>query len=966
MFASLGFKSDYSLLKSLIKISDLKNILNNSLISIGLIDDNLFGSMEFYKFCISNNIKPVIGLEININEQIIYLYAKDFKGYQNLLIINSIKQKRNVNISDIKLNSFNIKIVLPFESKELIKEFSENVYLSYRNEYEKKNELLLTEKIVFINKTITLKEEDLKYIKYLYLISSGKTILEDNLEINDNFSFEYYKNMSDFDKQTTIDFIKDINIEFDFTKKYIPVFNEKQNSKEYLYALCKMGLNKRLNNNVNKIYLDRLKKELEVIFQMKFEDYFLIVYDYVKYAKNNGILVGPGRGSAAGSLVSYCLGITEIDPIKYNLVFERFLNKDRVTMPDIDIDFEYTRRDEVIKYVKEKYHEDNVALIITFNNLKEKQVIRDVARTLNINIEIVDKLSNLIDIKKPYLKDNLKNKDFVNFIKFNKLEELLKISLKLEGLKRHISTHAAGVVISSQRLEKLIPLAFNNDIQMTGFTMNYLEELGLLKMDFLSLKNLTLINNIVKDIEKEKGIKISLNNIPLNDKDTLNLFYKADTLGIFQFESNGMKNFLNKLKVTSFNDLIAAIALFRPGPMENIDTFINRKHGKEKITYLTKELEEILKETYGIIIYQEQIIEILRKIGDYSFSKADNIRKAMSKKKIDIMEKEREIFIKSAIENGCQKNIAEKLYNLIIKFASYGFNKSHSVSYALVGYQMAYLKAHYKEIFIANLLNNVISSEIKTKEYLEEAKRLNIDIIKPDINISKNVYITKENKLILPLNIIKNIGDSAVIKILEEREKGKFLDYFDFIARCYGKSINKKTIESLILAGALDCFRINKNTMLNNLNKGIMFAELAQTVDSSLLEKPFIEEFSELDEVTINRSEKELFGFYLSNHPTIKYNQVGIIKVKDLKNNFDHFIKNIVLIESIRKIKTKNNEEMAFVKASDDTGVFEYVIFPKILKNYSNLKVGDICLIYGKVTKRFDKYQVNISNITIK
>ena len=482
MFIPLSIKTDYSLLKSLIKIKDFNDIKNKQFSGLGITDENLFGCMEFYKMCKANNLKPIIGLEVTVNKLPIYLYAKNYYGYQNLLILNTLKQQRDLSISDIKLNRTNILVVLPFQSKEFYSEIKEDVYISNKNEYEKKNSLIITDKIVFINDVKAFKNSDLKYLRYLYLIEAGKTINEDDFKIENDYSLEVYDTISNFDKKTTIDFADNINLEFNFNQKYIPLYDKKNNSKDLLFSLCKKGLQKRLNNNINDIYLNRLKKELKVIVEMGFIDYFLIVYDYVKYAKSNDILVGPGRGSAAGSLVSYCLGITEIDPIKYNLVFERFLNKERISMPDIDIDFEYTKRDQVIDYVKEKYGKENVGLIITFNNLKEKQVIRDVARVLNIDTKIVDELSNMINIKEKYLKNNLNNKKFVKYIKDNHLEKLFKIAMKLEGLKRHISTHAAGVVISSEKLDKIIPISLNNNTRMTGFTMDYLEEIGLLKI----------------------------------------------------------------------------------------------------------------------------------------------------------------------------------------------------------------------------------------------------------------------------------------------------------------------------------------------------------------------------------------------------------------------------------------------------------------------------------------------------
>ncbi|MBP5407614.1 MAG: DNA polymerase III subunit alpha, partial [Bacilli bacterium] len=553
---------------------------------------------------------------------------------------------------------------------------------------------------------------------------------------------------------STEEFAELIDLEIPKNNRYIPHYDNKiKDSFVYLSSLCKKGLSKRLNNEMPDEYKKRLIMELNVIKDMGFVDYFLIVYDYVKFAKTHNILVGPGRGSAAGSLVSYCLGITNIDPIKYDLLFERFLNPERITMPDIDIDFEYTKRNQVIDYVKERYGETNVANIMTFGTLGARQVIRDVGKCLEVDPALIDKLSNLLDPKQS-LKDNLSNKYVKELVENNSsIKKLYQVSYKLEGLKRHISTHAAGVVISSIPLDTVIPICKSEGDLLTGVTMEYLEELGLLKMDFLALRNLTIIQNVIELIEEETGKKINLAGIPLDDKQTINIFKHVDTEGIFQYESSGMKNFLAKLQPDNFNDLIAAVALFRPGPMQNIDTFIRRKQGKEKIIYPDDSLKEILKDTYGIMIYQEQIMQVLVKMANYSFAEADNIRRAMSKKKKEVMEKEREIFVSKAMKNGYTKEKCEEVYDLIVKFANYGFNKAHSVSYALIGYQMAYLKANYSVYFIANLLNMSIGSDVKTKEYLDEAKSKDIKVFKPNINVSTDSYLIKDNALLLPLNV---------------------------------------------------------------------------------------------------------------------------------------------------------------------------------------------------------------------
>jgi len=694
---------------------------------------------------------------------------------------------------------------------------------------------------------------------------------------------------------------------------------------------------------------------------MGFVDYFLIVYDYVLYAKKNNILVGPGRGSAAGSLVSYAIGITNIDPLKYNLLFERFLNPHRITMPDIDIDFEYNKRNLVISYVREKYGEFNVAPIITFGTLAAKQVIRDVGRSMDIDITLIDKLTSHIDAKSN-LKDNLHNKSVQKYINnYPELKMLYQISLKLEGLKRHISTHAAGVVISSVNLDEVIPICKNNEFIMTGVTMEYLENLGLLKMDFLALRNLTIIANVLDLIKENKNIKIDLNQISLNDTKVYQLFAKADTEGIFQYESSGMKNLLRKLKPTTFSDLVASVALFRPGPMNNIDSFVNRKLGREKITYLHPDLEPILKETYGIIVYQEQVMQILVKIGGYSYAEADNIRRAMSKKKEEIMREDKLHFIDQAVKLGYFKNIAEEIYNLILKFANYGFNKAHSVSYALIGYQMAYLKANYPLYFITNLLNMSIGSEIKTKEYIMEAKKKNIQILKPNINLSGNSYIIKENSLMLPLSSIKNLGTNATLAIvLERNQKGQFKDYLDFITRVYGKSVNKKTLVSLIEAGVLDIFKLTKKTMIDNLDIAINYASLVNDLDEAFCLPPTLLIKDEYSEEELRNMELASYGFYVTNHPVSRYNDKSLVKLENIKNYFDKYIKCVLLIDKIKIIKTKKGDNMAFLTASDESDSIDLVVFPQLFMTLNNLKVGDIIFIQGKVTKRFDNYQINV------
>lgn len=610
-----------------------------------------------------------------------------------------------------------------------------------------------------------------------------------------------------------------------------------------------------------------------------------------------------------------------------------------------------------------RYGEKKVANIMTYGTLGARQVIRDVGKCLNVNSSLIDRLSNLLDPKMS-LKENLGNRLVKDYVLSNSdLQNLYKVSYKLEGLKRHISTHAAGVVISSIELDEVIPVCINGGELLTGVTMEYLEDLGLLKMDFLALRNLTIIQNVLELIEKETGTKINLAEIPLDDKDTIQVFKNVDTEGVFQYESSGMKNFLSKLKADNFTDLVAAVALFRPGPMHNIDSFIRRKEGREEIVYPDDSLKEILQDTYGIMIYQEQIMQILVKMANYTFAEADNIRRAMSKKKHEVMEHEREVFVKRSIENGYTSEKANEVYDLIIKFADYGFNKAHSVSYALIGYQMAYLKAKYPVFFVANLLNMSIGSDIKTKEYIDEAKKKDILIFKPNINVSKDEYVIKNNALLLPLNAIHNVGGAAVSDILQVRESmGRFTDFYNFVARTYGKSVNRKTIESLIDADCFRDFEENHKTLMRNIDSALDYAVLCNDLDESFVMKPNLEVCEEYSDNELMSRELNTFGYFVTNHPASKYTD-GIMKIKDIRNFFDKYVECVVIINSVRKIKTKKAEDMGFIMGSDETDTCDFIIFPKNNKYLVELRKDDLVRIKGQVTRRADKYQIVVMRI---
>lgn len=966
-YVPLQVKTSYSLLSSLNNIEKLVSLAKNlGYTSLAITDSNMFGAIEFYKCCLKHQIKPIIGLELTISDSIIILYAKNELGYKTLIKLSTLASERNLKIDDLQ-DFVNVVLVMPFQSfNEKIFNIFENKYIGYSNQSEKE---CIKHPKVFISNVLYLNKNDYQYLDYLYMIRDGKVLGEFELNTYKGhhlLSKEEIIKIADEEDIQNSKHISDIcNVEIKYTKNLQPIYKEGIDEFQYLTNLCQKGLNKRLNNNIEKKYQDRLDYELSVINKMGFCNYFLVVYDYVKYAKKNNILVGPGRGSAPGSLVAYTLGITEIDPIKYNLLFERFLNPERVTMPDIDIDFDSNKRELVVNYVIEKYGIKNVAGIITFNTLASKQVIKDVGRVLNIPLKLTDAISKLItdkDLITSY-NNNSKLKSLIN--SSEELKKLYDISLHLEGLPRHVSIHAAGIVISNRHLDEVIPL-YKNDIGIytTAYSMNYLEELGLLKMDFLGISNLTIIDEIITNIKNNEQINISFNNIPLDDTKTMEIFKKADTDGIFQFESPGMKNFLKKLNPNSLDDLIAAIALYRPGPMDNIDSYIKRKSGKEPISYLDKSLEPILKSTYGIIIYQEQIMQIANVLAGYSLGEADILRRAMSKKKLDILQNEKEKFIKRSIEKGHGEESATKIFELILKFAGYGFNLSHSVSYAIVAYKMAFLKRHFCHYFMLSLLNNAIGSDAKTQIYISEAKHKKITITPPDINISTYKYIIKNKQIICPFSIIHNIGYSVSHAIIKEREKGPFKDFLDFVTRCYSGTINKKIITSLINAGVFSSFNINKKTLNENLDNIINYAELTKDIGLIEIEKPTIIQYQEYDKETLTNLELSSFSFYLSNHPVSEYRQNESLTTINIEDKFNQKINIILYVEKIKEVLTKKNDVMAFVIASDEFKSISLTLFPTIYQENKDLKYGDIISVIGRVEKRFDEYQIVVNSIT--
>ena len=965
MYTPLYIKSNYSFFSSLVKIENLieecvaKNIKN-----IALCDDNMIATMYFYKLCKSKNIKPIIGLEVTYSDYKILLYAKNYEGYQNLLKIITIGN--TINIDTFSLYKDNLIVILPYDSLPIFKDFdniTNSIYLGFSNKNEEYELLKFSSRLVFLNKVLYLNKKESEYFKYSIMLKEKKNILDDiSFSDNNNYllSNDEVLSLSSNNGIDSTNFIANLcNVDFPSYSNLLPVYNNnlKISSEDYLTKLSIQGITIRLNNEVNEVYKKRLLYELDVIKKMGFANYFLIVYDYVKYAKKSGILVGPGRGSAGGSLVAYALGIIDVDPIKYDLLFERFLNPGRITMPDIDMDFPDIYRDRVIDYVKEKYGEKNVAGIVAIGTLKAKAVLDDVAKILKISQDKVDMLKKFISLNSKLLEVYNTNLEFKNIIDNDeRLNLLFKISLYFEGFPKNITTHASGIIISSVQLDSIIPLIKQDNMYISSYEMGFLEELGLLKMDFLGNRNLTIIMDIIENIKKYENRNIDFLNIPLDDSKTLKLFYDVDTNGIFQFESDTMKNLLRRLKVTSFDDIVAADALVRPGP--DTDSYIERKNNNIEVKYINDYIKKILSPTYGVLVYQEQIILLANVMAGFSLSEADILRRAMGKKKKDILKVQEESFIKGALKNGYDYNTAKKYYDDILAFAQYGFNKSHAVAYSIIAYKMGYLKIHFPKYFYLSLLSMIIGSEYKTSVIIREARQKGVNFFLPDINKSTEKYEIVEDGILFPISNIRSVGINTAREIVKIRENKPFKNIFVCLTKLVEIGINNKLIETFIYASMFSSFGYNKNTLITNLDNLLTYAFIAKGLDDDEIEHPTIEIKEEFSRDVLMSKEKELFGFYLSYHPVTKYKDTyKVINLNDLKIYYNKVVDTIVLVEKIKLHTDKNNNKMAFISGSDEIASCDYIIFSEVFNTISNVKKGDILLVRGRVDKK-ENFQI--------
>lgn len=831
--------------------------------------------------------------------------------------------------------------------------------------------------------------EDSEAQDVLTCISSGKVVSDQN-RLNmraDDFSLRSPKQMQEAFKDTpeAIENTKKIaekcNFDFELHKLKLPYFEVPAGETPYSYLkkMCEKGIKERFGENPGQEsglslseIKERLNHELDIIKRTGFSSYFLIVQDFVNWAKSQNIVVGPGRGSAAGSLVAYLLNITDIQPIKYNLLFGRFLNPERNEMPDIDLDFADDRREEVINYVSNKYGSDRVAQIITFGTMAARAAVRDVGRVLGYSYNFCDQIAKLI----PFgftLKEALEQSVELNnrYDSEGDVRRLIDMSMKLEGVARHASTHAAGVVITKDRIDKLVPLQYPSQSEstiVTQYEMHAIEDLGLLKMDFLGLRTLTVIQNTLSQVQANTGKEIKPSDIPLDDEKTFQLFRKGNTTGVFQFESSGFKKYLKELVPTKFEDLIAMVALYRPGPMQFIPEFVARKHGEREIEYLHPKLEPILKNTYGICIYQEQLMQIAQDLAGFSLSEADVLRKAVGKKIKELLDEQKEKLIKGMVQKGIKKEVAEQIWKTVEPFARYGFNRAHSTSYATVGYWTAYLKAHYPVEFMVALMTSEQANIEKIAFLVEECRQMNLEVLPPTVNQSdKNFTKGGKTTIHFGLNATKNVGHNIVESIVEERKaNGKFKNITDFIERVHSKDLNKKSLESLIKAGALDEFG-ERNQLLASLEEMLNLSKNTQKAkqsgqislfNSSQMKSSFkLKEVEPAGKKEYLGWEKELLGLYISEHPIHEYKD----KLPPTVNYCCHLsqkrdgapVQIAGIVNKVKKVNTRNGHNMLFVEIEDITDKVEAIVFPNILERTSEAWQEDqVAIIEGRLSRK--------------
>ena len=1043
-FVHLHVHTEYSLLDGACRLDRLCSVAKERGQTALAITDhgNLFGAVDFYRAAKKHGIKPIIGCEVYVasrsrfdkvhgidsNRHHLVLLCKNETGYKNLIKlvssawVDGFYTKPRIDRELLEKHHEGLIALSACLAGEIPKLLVNNEYLKaretalwYRNLFGEGNYYLemqnhgIPEQIAVNEGLIRLSNEtgiplvatnDVHYVnredsyiqKILICIATNHTVDEENsLEFSsDNFYLKsedemralFSKTQQAIDNTQKIADMCDFDFEFGNTK--LPNFTVPDGYSHYDYfkEKCYAGLRRRYGENPDNLYIERLEYELSVISNMGYVDYFLIVADFIQYARDHGIPVGPGRGSGAGSICAYCMGITNIDPIKYNLIFERFLNPDRVSMPDIDVDFCYERRQEVIEYVIDKYGSDHVAQIITFGTMAVRAAIRDVGRAMGISYTTVDNVAKKIPRTLGItIEKALEESDELKALydSDEQIKNLIDTAKSVEGMPRNSSTHAAGIVITDRPVSDYVPLAKNDESVVTQFTMTTIEELGLLKMDFLGLRTLTVINDCVKMVKKNNP-DFDIEKIPYDDQNVYSLFTNGQTDGVFQCESNGMRSVFTRLKPTNLEDIIAVISLYRPGPMDSIDSYIKNRHNPEFIRYKTPMLKNILDVTYGCMVYQEQVMQIFRSLAGYSLGRADIVRRAMSKKKHKVMEDERTFFCEGCQKNGIDNKIANEIFDDMSSFASYAFNKSHAAAYAVVAYTTAYLKYYYPCEFMASLLTSVLDNSTKISDYIDACKKNGINILPPNVNVSNKTFTVGENDktVMFGLLAIKNLGHDFIDTIINERRlNGKFTSFYSFCKRVHGKGFNRRAVEGLIKSGALDGLGNNRQEMLMNLpyviddldssrrkniEGQIGFFDLMSSDSSS--SEFVMKKMDEFPSHTMLMMEKETTGLYISSHPMEQYKELAnklkcdtIGDILDADNDFnskyvDTFsVKIMGIINGITRKQTKAGDTMAFVTLEDVNGSLEVIIFPKLFTKYSNILYnGNILMVGGRLS----------------
>lgn len=1058
-FTHLHVHSHYSLLDGLAKIDELVNRTKElGMNSLALTDHgNLYGAIEFYKKAKKAGIKPILGVEAyiapngrhnkrnRVDDKFnhLVLLAENNIGWKNLIQLvtkanlEGFYYKPRIDKELLKMHHEGVIALSACPAGEIGRALTDNKYneakriaLEYQEIMGKGNFFLelghhpgipgvqevndgirklakeLGIDMVATQDTHYLKSEDAKYHDILLAVQTGNTIDDpDRLTLkDDDFSLRSPEQMLEFFNdipevlENTAKIAERCNVEIQLGKVILPKFplpnNESVN--DFLEKLVQERLPGRYPN-INEETKKRLDYEMGVIKKTGFVDYFLIVQDFVNWAKERGIAVGPGRGSAAGSIVSYILGITDLDPIQYGLMFERFLNPERISMPDIDLDFTDTRRDEVFGYLQEKYGTDHVAHIITFGTMAARAAIRDVGRAMGVPLSLCDMASKLIPFNPTQgMKEGWIDETLKNVVEFKTLydtnpdaKKIIDAAKHLEGVNRHASVHACGTVISEGPLTDYMPIQYtpqDKNAIMTQFEGHSVEDLGLLKIDLLGLKNLTTIENSIRLIKENHGIDLDMSKLPLDDKKTFEIFQAADTTGVFQLESSGMRRYLKELKPSEIEDIIAMVALYRPGPMEFIPQYINRKFKREKINYLSPKLEPILKKTYGVMIYQEQLMKVAQELAGFSLSEADTLRKAVGKKIKALLDEQSQKMIDGMIKNGIEKRIAEQIWMWFEPFARYGFNRSHAACYAVIGYRTAYLRAHYPVEFYTGLLN-ADSGDIERASFLiSEAKKAGIGVLPPDINKSFLAFVPEEKNIRFGLLAIKNVGQNIIEAIMAERQKnGPFKTFIDLLERVEHKDLNKKSLESLVKSGALDSLGIERNQAIGNMEDIVKFTsglrKSKNTTQNSLfggsrasanaLKMKPCTPATPTERITW---EKELLGLFVSDHPLNIYKEkiqkLGVteIKIAMARGDNDEWMrpKNVKVagfISKIVSITTKMGQPMLFVTIQDFDANTEILIFSDVLDKTKSIWVeGNVVLVAGKISLRNNESKIICSS----